>query len=68
VNGERVHAILSSFTDRGGEGVFMSRYLRPCFKRIRRLGALPGLTSKRPKAGKDLPIAVAGNKGSRGQV
>ena len=32
----------------------MSRYLRPCFKRIRRLGALPGLTSKRPKAGNDL--------------
>ena len=32
----------------------MSRYLRPCFKRIRRLGALPELTSKRPKAGNDL--------------
>lgn len=28
----------------------MSRYRGPRFKRIRRLGALPGLTSKRPRA------------------
>ncbi|KAI3962992.1 hypothetical protein MKW92_015406 [Papaver armeniacum] len=32
----------------------MSRYRGPRFKKIRRLGALPGLTSKRPKAGNDL--------------
>nr|YP_009558449.1 ribosomal protein S4 [Doona zeylanica]AZZ06549.1 ribosomal protein S4 [Doona zeylanica] len=30
----------------------MSRYLGPRFKKIRRLGALPGLTRKRPKARK----------------
>ncbi|KAM3690657.1 hypothetical protein ACJW31_09G136100 [Castanea mollissima] len=32
----------------------MSRYRGPHFKKIRCLGALPGLTSKRPKAGSDL--------------
>lgn len=32
----------------------MSRYRGPRFKKIRRLGALPGLTSKRPKTGNDL--------------
>nr|UDY68513.1 ribosomal protein S4 [Calycophyllum spruceanum] len=32
----------------------MSRYRGPCFKKIRRLGALPGLTNKKPKAGNDL--------------
>nr|YP_008964869.1 ribosomal protein S4 [Schwalbea americana]CDJ38621.1 ribosomal protein S4 [Schwalbea americana] len=32
----------------------MSRYRGPRFKKIRRLGALPGLTKKRPKAGSDL--------------
>ena len=32
----------------------MSRYRGPRFKKIRRLGALPGLTSKRPGAGSDL--------------
>nr|VDD65891.1 unnamed protein product [Brassica oleracea] len=32
----------------------MSRYRGPRFKKIRRLGALPGLTSKRPRAGSDL--------------
>nr|WBU11217.1 ribosomal protein S4 [Thymus mastichina]WBU11826.1 ribosomal protein S4 [Thymus vulgaris] len=32
----------------------MSRYRGPRFKKIRRLGALPGLTTKRPKAGSDL--------------
>nr|AXR86827.1 ribosomal protein S4 [Parashorea macrophylla] len=31
----------------------MSRYRGPRFKKIRRLGALPGLTSKRPKARKN---------------
>nr|YP_010191088.1 ribosomal protein S4 [Isodon nervosus]QYC36885.1 ribosomal protein S4 [Isodon nervosus] len=31
----------------------MSRYRGPRFKKIRRLGALPGLTNKRPKAGSD---------------
>ncbi|KAG4151871.1 hypothetical protein ERO13_D04G083800v2 [Gossypium hirsutum] len=32
----------------------MSRYRGPRFKKIRRLGALPGLTSKRPRAGSNL--------------
>ncbi|KAI3885908.1 hypothetical protein MKX03_002995 [Papaver bracteatum] len=32
----------------------MSRYRGPRFKKIRHLGVLPGLTSKRPKAGNDL--------------
>ncbi|KAL3648471.1 hypothetical protein CASFOL_007895 [Castilleja foliolosa] len=32
----------------------MSRYRGPRFKKIRRLGALPGLTNKRPKVGTDL--------------
>ncbi|WZY99206.1 hypothetical protein YC2023_071535 [Brassica napus] len=32
----------------------MLRYRGPRFKKIRRLGALPGLTSKRPRAGSDL--------------
>ncbi|KAK5841366.1 hypothetical protein PVK06_010276 [Gossypium arboreum] len=36
------------------QGVLMSRYRGPRFKKIRRLGALPGLTSKRPRAGSDL--------------
>lgn len=31
----------------------MSRYRGPRFKKIRRLGALPGLTNKRPRAGSD---------------
>nr|YP_010467493.1 ribosomal protein S4 [Vinca difformis]AWI70121.1 ribosomal protein S4 [Vinca major]UVF29498.1 ribosomal protein S4 [Vinca difformis] len=32
----------------------MSRYRGPRLKKIRRLGALPGLTNKRPRAGNDL--------------
>ncbi|KAL2902357.1 30S ribosomal protein S4 chloroplastic [Bienertia sinuspersici] len=32
----------------------MSRYRGPRFKKIRCLGALPGLTNKRPRAGSDL--------------
>nr|YP_010581404.1 ribosomal protein S4 [Triphyophyllum peltatum]UZT27809.1 ribosomal protein S4 [Triphyophyllum peltatum] len=32
----------------------MSRYRGPRFKKIRRLGALPGLTNKRTRAGNDL--------------
>nr|YP_010463696.1 ribosomal protein S4 [Sedum bulbiferum]UUL70607.1 ribosomal protein S4 [Sedum bulbiferum] len=32
----------------------MSRYRGPRFKKIRRLGALPGLTSKRPRIGSEL--------------
>lgn len=32
----------------------MSRYRGPRFKKIRRLGILPGLTNKRPRAGSDL--------------
>ncbi|KAL2901337.1 30S ribosomal protein S4 chloroplastic [Bienertia sinuspersici] len=32
----------------------MSCYRGPRFKKIRRLGALPGLTNKRPRAGSDL--------------
>nr|ASA38202.1 ribosomal protein S4 [Lobelia sp. 2 EBK-2017] len=31
----------------------MSRYRGPCFKKIRRLGTLPGLTTKSPKDRKD---------------
>nr|YP_010697917.1 ribosomal protein S4 [Saraca dives]WCF76878.1 ribosomal protein S4 [Saraca dives] len=31
----------------------MSRYRGPRFKKIRRLGSLPGLTTKRPRAGSD---------------
>nr|YP_009403651.1 ribosomal protein S4 [Hypsela tridens]ASA34844.1 ribosomal protein S4 [Hypsela tridens] len=31
----------------------MSRYRGPCFKKIRRLGTLPGLTNKSPKDRKD---------------
>nr|YP_009403487.1 ribosomal protein S4 [Downingia elegans]ASA34680.1 ribosomal protein S4 [Downingia elegans] len=31
----------------------MSRYRGPCFKKIRQLGDLPGLTTKRPKDQKD---------------
>lgn len=31
----------------------MSRYRGPCLKKIRQLGALPGLTTKRPKDPKD---------------
>ena len=31
----------------------MSRYRGPRFKKIRRLGSLPGLTNKRPRAGSD---------------
>jgi len=32
----------------------MSRYRGPRFKKIRRLGALPGLTNKKPRNGSDL--------------
>nr|YP_010214742.1 ribosomal protein S4 [Nuytsia floribunda]UBN08662.1 ribosomal protein S4 [Nuytsia floribunda] len=32
----------------------MSRYRGPRFKKIRRLGALPGLTNKKPRVGSDL--------------
>nr|ADD29923.1 ribosomal protein S4 [Phoradendron leucarpum] len=32
----------------------MSRYRGPRFKKIRRLGALPGLTNKRPRSGSDI--------------
>ena len=32
----------------------MSRYRGPRFKKIRRLGALPGLTNKKPRSGNDL--------------
>ncbi|PSJ19270.1 30S ribosomal protein S4, partial [Halomonas sp. ND22Bw] len=32
----------------------MSRYRGPRFKKIRRLGTLPGLTNKRPGSGNDL--------------
>nr|YP_010601374.1 ribosomal protein S4 [Ceratocephala testiculata]QFV18824.1 ribosomal protein S4 [Ceratocephala falcata]WAL35634.1 ribosomal protein S4 [Ceratocephala testiculata] len=32
----------------------MSRYRGPRFKKISRLGVLPGLTSKRPTPGSDL--------------
>ncbi|RYR42401.1 hypothetical protein Ahy_A08g038874 [Arachis hypogaea] len=62
-------------------GVFMSRYRGPRFKKIRRLGTLPGLTSKKPTVGREFRnqsrserqllkyIRIAGKaKGSTGQV
>ncbi|ESQ45949.1 hypothetical protein EUTSA_v10010766mg [Eutrema salsugineum] len=52
----------------------MSRYRGPRFKKIHRLGALPGLTSKIPRAGSDLRNQSRSGKksqypkGSMGQV
>nr|YP_011010839.1 ribosomal protein S4 [Fagus orientalis]WPW48433.1 ribosomal protein S4 [Fagus orientalis]WPW48515.1 ribosomal protein S4 [Fagus orientalis] len=46
----------------------MSRYRGPRFKKIRRLGALPGLTSKRPKAGSDLRNQSRSSKKSQYRI
>jgi small subunit ribosomal protein S4 len=46
----------------------MSRYRGPRFKKIRRLGALPGLTSKRPKTGNDLKNQPRSGKKSQYRI
>nr|YP_010449834.1 ribosomal protein S4 [Gelsemium sempervirens]UTU96407.1 ribosomal protein S4 [Gelsemium sempervirens] len=46
----------------------MSRYRGPRFKKIRRLGALPGLTNKRPRAGKDLRNQARSGKKSQYRI
>src|SRR3954469_16849988 len=46
----------------------MSRYRGPRFKRIRRLGALPGLTSKRPRSGSDLKNPLRSVKRSQYRI
>nr|YP_010721041.1 ribosomal protein S4 [Thladiantha dentata]UTQ75203.1 ribosomal protein S4 [Thladiantha dentata] len=46
----------------------MSRYRGPRFKKIRRLGALPGLTSKRPKTGNDLKNQSRSGKKSQYRI
>nr|YP_010565532.1 ribosomal protein S4 [Yoania prainii]UZA66645.1 ribosomal protein S4 [Yoania prainii] len=43
----------------------MSRYRGPRFKKIYRLGALPGLTSKRTKSGSDFKIQLCSIKRSQ---
>nr|YP_010219655.1 ribosomal protein S4 [Ensete superbum]AYP32972.1 ribosomal protein S4 [Ensete superbum]QXF60531.1 ribosomal protein S4 [Ensete glaucum]UCC34774.1 ribosomal protein S4 [Ensete superbum] len=43
----------------------MSRYRGPRFKKIRRLGALPGLTNKRPRSGSDLKNQLHSGKRSQ---
>nr|YP_010618541.1 ribosomal protein S4 [Gymnocladus dioicus]WAX02220.1 ribosomal protein S4 [Gymnocladus dioicus] len=46
----------------------MSRYRGPRFKKIRRLGALPGLTSKRPRVGSELRNQVRLGKKSQYRI
>nr|YP_009432559.1 ribosomal protein S4 [Cordyline indivisa]AEX94215.1 ribosomal protein S4 [Cordyline australis]ATB18852.1 ribosomal protein S4 [Cordyline indivisa] len=46
----------------------MSRYRGPRFKKIRRLGALPGLTSKRPRSGSDLKNPLRSVKRSQYRI
>nr|YP_009489831.1 ribosomal protein S4 [Paeonia brownii]AFM83681.1 ribosomal protein S4 [Paeonia brownii]AWH11101.1 ribosomal protein S4 [Paeonia brownii] len=46
----------------------MSRYRGPRFKKIRRLGALPGLTSKRPRATGDLRNQLRSGKRSQYRI
>nr|YP_009669405.1 ribosomal protein S4 [Krameria bicolor]YP_009669489.1 ribosomal protein S4 [Krameria lanceolata]QCW94403.1 ribosomal protein S4 [Krameria bicolor]QCW94487.1 ribosomal protein S4 [Krameria lanceolata] len=46
----------------------MSRYRGPRFKKIRRLGALPGLTSKRPRARTDLRNQLRSGKKSQYRI
>nr|YP_009339972.1 ribosomal protein S4 [Lobelia laxiflora]APQ39455.1 ribosomal protein S4 [Lobelia laxiflora] len=46
----------------------MSRYRGPCFKKIRRLGALPGLTNKSPKDRKDRKNQAAARKRSQYRI
>jgi|UniRef100_A0AAU7VBZ0 small subunit ribosomal protein S4 len=46
----------------------MSRYRGPRFKKIRRLGVLPGLTSKRPTPGSDLRNQTRSGKRSQYRI
>nr|YP_009935593.1 ribosomal protein S4 [Saururus chinensis]QNS37994.1 ribosomal protein S4 [Saururus chinensis]QNS38081.1 ribosomal protein S4 [Saururus chinensis]QQY98084.1 ribosomal protein S4 [Saururus chinensis]UER93789.1 ribosomal protein S4 [Saururus chinensis]UUL98173.1 ribosomal protein S4 [Saururus chinensis] len=46
----------------------MSRYRGPRFKKIRRLGALPGLTSKRPRSGSGLRSQPRSGKRSQYRI
>nr|YP_009466329.1 ribosomal protein S4 [Genlisea filiformis]AUN28384.1 ribosomal protein S4 [Genlisea filiformis] len=46
----------------------MSRYRGPRFKKIRRLGALPGLTKKSPKSGSDLRNQLRSGKKSQYRI
>nr|QXO87184.1 ribosomal protein S4 [Leichhardtia flavescens] len=46
----------------------MSRYRGPRLKKIRRLGALPGLTNKSPRAGNDLRNQSRSGKKSRYRI
>nr|QJQ77385.1 ribosomal protein S4 [Glycyrrhiza pallidiflora]QJQ77433.1 ribosomal protein S4 [Glycyrrhiza pallidiflora]QJQ77537.1 ribosomal protein S4 [Glycyrrhiza pallidiflora]QYL70909.1 ribosomal protein S4 [Glycyrrhiza pallidiflora]WSP02703.1 ribosomal protein S4 [Glycyrrhiza pallidiflora] len=46
----------------------MSRYRGPRFKKIRRLGALPGLTSKRPTVGSELSNQSNSSKKSQYRI
>nr|ATL60035.1 ribosomal protein S4 [Pavetta abyssinica] len=46
----------------------MSRYRGPRFKKIRRLGALPGLTNKKPRAGNDLRNQLRSGKKSQYRI
>nr|UYP39182.1 ribosomal protein S4 [Nietneria paniculata] len=46
----------------------MSRYRGPRFKKIRRFGALPGLTSKRPRSGSDLKNQLRSGKKSQYRI
>nr|YP_010320115.1 ribosomal protein S4 [Parnassia nubicola]UJJ82809.1 ribosomal protein S4 [Parnassia nubicola]UUA66397.1 ribosomal protein S4 [Parnassia nubicola]UUA66487.1 ribosomal protein S4 [Parnassia nubicola]UUA66577.1 ribosomal protein S4 [Parnassia nubicola] len=46
----------------------MSRYRGPRFKKIRRLGVLPGLTGKRPRAGNDLRTQPRSGKKSQYRI
>nr|AYP35083.1 ribosomal protein S4 [Stromanthe stromanthoides] len=46
----------------------MSRYRGPRFKKIRRLGTLPGLTSKKPRSGSDLKNQLRSGKRSQYRI
>nr|QUB02259.1 ribosomal protein S4 [Murdannia edulis] len=46
----------------------MSRYRGPRFKKIRRLGALPGLTSKKPRSRSDLKNQLRSGKRSQYRI
>nr|YP_010850216.1 ribosomal protein S4 [Lobelia zeylanica]WGH11707.1 ribosomal protein S4 [Lobelia zeylanica] len=46
----------------------MSRYRGPCFKKIRRLGTLPGLTNKSPRDGSDLRNQLGSGKKSQYRI
>nr|UUF92752.1 ribosomal protein S4 [Allium hookeri var. muliense] len=46
----------------------MSRYRGPRFKKIRRLGALPGLTNKRPRSGSDPKNPLRSGKRSQYRI